>query len=112
MSNAARPKDLPPATGVACDLAALRQQIDAIDDQILALINRRMDLARGIGGCKRQNGTPVHDPRREQQVLDRLAALNPGPLRHEDLTRIFAAVMAAARALQHKVEVQVEVEGK
>jgi len=93
-------------------VAALRQQIDAIDNAILGLINRRMALALGIGGCKSRTGAPVHDPLRERQVLDRLAAVNPGPLSNANLARIFKAIMAAARDVQQQSEVQAEVAGK
>lgn len=101
-----------PDSGADSQLAALRQQIDAIDNAILGLINRRMALALGIGGCKSRNSAPVHDPLRERQVLDRLVAINPGPLSSADLARIFGAIMAAARHLQQQVEVQAEVKGK
>jgi chorismate mutase/prephenate dehydratase len=85
-------------------VAALRQQVNAVDEQILGLINRRMRLARLIGCCKNQKGAPIHDPKREQQVLERLDSLNTGPLSQDNLARIFQAIMAAARDVQGKVQ--------
>ena len=63
------------------DIPALRRQIDAIDDQILALINRRLLAARDIGRSKQRTGTTVVDRLRENEIYQRLGSLNDGPLK-------------------------------
>jgi shikimate dehydrogenase len=84
------------------EIAALRQRIDDIDDQILELINRRLTAAQTIGKIKAQSGTAVVDKRREDQIYRRLSSLNVGPLTTGSLYRIFRTVIAAGRAVQHR----------
>ena len=61
----------------------LRQDIDALDAQLAALYRRRMDVAARIAAVKREQGLPVLQPEREQEIRARLAelaapALQPG----------------------------------
>ena len=86
-------------------LARLRGKLDAIDGEILAAINRRGELAREIGEAKRNGKQPVFDPCRETEVLNRLAAENPGPLEADSIRRIFREVISAARAIQTRTRV-------
>ena len=51
------------------DLEALRKEIDAIDDQIIELFAKRMDIAANIVQYKKENGKAVFDPDREQKKL-------------------------------------------
>ena len=82
------------------DIATLRKQIDAIDDQILELINRRLVSARTIGRIKQQTGTAVVDSRRETEIFQRLLSLNKGPLKTGGLYCIFESAIAAGRGVQ------------
>jgi chorismate mutase/prephenate dehydratase len=80
-----------------------RDKIDAIDDQMLELVNERARLAREIGHLK--NGGPIYRPEREAQVLRRLLDRNHGPLSDEAVTSIFRQVMANCRALEKELSV-------
>ena len=86
-------------------LQPLREQIDAIDAQLLALLNQRARVAQEVGHVKAQTNAPVFRPEREAQVLSRVAANNPGPLPSSDLQVIFREVMSACRALEKRVSV-------
>jgi len=55
------------------DLLELRQRIDEIDNELLQLFMRRMDISAEISLYKKQNNIPVHDPERERQVLHNLS---------------------------------------
>ena len=66
MSHA--PSD-PPGT-----LTALRERIDAVDRELLALLNRRAQLALEVGEIKKREGSVVFRPEREAQVIDGLKA--------------------------------------
>lgn len=55
-------------------LAALRERIDRTDDELLELLDRRMEIAREIGALKRSRGLAVLQPRRYEELLDRRAA--------------------------------------
>jgi chorismate mutase/prephenate dehydratase len=87
------------------DICDLRNGIDAIDEKILQLINRRLTLAQKIGSVKKQSGTQVVDSKRENEILDRLTALNKGPLSPNVLKHIFIDIISAARALQQSQSV-------
>jgi chorismate mutase/prephenate dehydratase len=87
-----------PATNPA--LLALRTQIDAVDRELLALLNRRASLAQEVGEVKKKEGSVAFRPEREAQVIDGLKATNPGPLRSESVAPIWREIMSACRALE------------
>lgn len=87
------------------DLKPLRDQIDAIDAQMLELLNRRGQIAQQVGHVKAQTDAPIFRPEREAQVLRGVAERNPGPLASTDLQTIFREIMSACRALERRVTV-------
>lgn len=89
-----------PATAPPTDLFALRTQIDGLDRELLALLNRRAQLAQQVGELKKKEGSVVFRPEREAQVIDGLKAVNPGPLRSESVAPIWREIMSACRALE------------
>ncbi len=86
-------------------LTPLRVQIDAIDAQLLDLLNQRARLAQEVGHVKAETMAPVFRPEREAQVLRGVAERNPGPLKSADIQTIFREVMSACRALEKRVTV-------
>jgi chorismate mutase/prephenate dehydratase len=82
------------------DLQQLRHQIDAVDQQLLALLNQRAALANEVGEIKRKDGSPVFRPEREAQVIAGQQAANPGPLKGDSIAHIWREVMSACRALE------------
>ena len=82
------------------DLLALRTQIDGLDRELLALLNRRASLALQVGELKKKEGLVVFRPEREAQVIDGLKAANPGPLKDESVAPIWREIMSACRALE------------
>ena len=86
--------------GIAPELGALRDRIDALDRELLALLNRRMQLAVEVGELKKREGSPVFRPEREAQVIDGLKAANPGPLKSVSVAPIWREIMSASRALE------------
>lgn len=81
-------------------LIPLRDQIDAIDREILELINRRARLAQEIGAHKHRLGLPVFRPERELAVVRKVQQANPGPLRDANLAAVWTEIMSACRALE------------
>jgi chorismate mutase/prephenate dehydratase len=67
-----------------------RTRIDDIDRQLLRLLSQRAELSLEIGRAKRESGEPVLVPEREQEILDELARLNPGPLPAGAVRRIWS----------------------
>jgi chorismate mutase/prephenate dehydratase len=84
------------------ELGRLRQGIDALDDQVLGLINQRAKLAHRIGEIKHGN---IYRPEREAQVLRRLADANGGPLPEGAVRTIFREIMSACLALEQPLRV-------
>lgn len=81
-------------------LPELRQTIDKLDEQIVALLNSRAGIAQAIGRLKAVSGQAVFAPDREREVLDRVTALSQGPLSSESLTAIYRELMSASFALE------------
>jgi chorismate mutase / prephenate dehydratase len=81
-------------------LLALRERIDAVDRELLALLNTRAGLALEVGALKKAEGSVVFRPEREAQVIDQLKAINPGPLPSHCVAPIWREIMSASRALE------------
>jgi len=86
----------------AAELARWRQQIDELDQSVLALINQRAELAHKIGQLK--TGT-LYRPEREAQVLTHIRHTNPGPLSDETVTFLFREIMSACLAFERPITV-------
>jgi chorismate mutase/prephenate dehydratase len=82
------------------ELLTLRTQIDSLDRELLALLNRRAALALAVGEVKKQEGSVVFRPEREAQVIDGLKLVNTGPLGNESIAPIWREIMSACRALE------------
>jgi chorismate mutase / prephenate dehydratase len=89
------------------DLEKVRSQIDAIDEKIHALINDRARLAQQVGISKTREGKTVdfYRPEREAQVLRMAKERNNGPLRDEEVLRLFREIMSACLAQQEPLKV-------
>jgi chorismate mutase/prephenate dehydratase len=81
-------------------LESLRTDIDALDDQLLTLLNQRMDLVRQVGELKRSTNTVIYRPEREKQILDRLHGQNNGLLNRSAIEAIFLEIFAVSRNLE------------
>lgn len=87
-------------------LSELRARIDALDERIQELINRRARYAQAIARLKEREGTDnFYRPEREAEVLRRVAARNQGPLAAEDITRIFREIMSVCLALESRLRI-------
>jgi chorismate mutase / prephenate dehydratase len=82
-----------------------RARIDEIDRQLLRLLSQRAELSLEIGRAKRESGEPVLVPQREQEILEELARLNPGPLSARAIRAIWSEVLSASRCLQRPFRV-------
>ncbi len=89
-----------PPSSIAPELLAFRTQIDGLDRELLALLNRRASLALQVGELKRREGSVAFRPEREAQVIDGLKAENPGPLQADSVAPIWREIMSACRALE------------
>ncbi len=84
------------------DLDGWRARIDALNAKLVDLLNERARCALEIAAFKSKNNLPVHDPKRELEVLEKVAAQNAGPLTDEALQGIFRCIMAEHRKLEEE----------
>lgn len=78
----------------------LRREIDAIDRELVRLLNERADTAVRIGERKMKEHTPVHDAVREDEVLARVKDMNSGPLSDEAIDAIYRRIVSACLGVQ------------
>jgi len=83
-------------------LEALRDKIDALDEQIQTLINARAECAAEVAEVKSSEGETTHfyRPEREAAILRRISERNTGPLPAEEMVRLFREIMSACLALE------------
>jgi chorismate mutase/prephenate dehydratase len=86
-------------------LPELRQAIDAVDDELLQLLNRRAALVRQVGALKSELKQPFFVPHREQQILERLERENAGPFPTEALKPVFSEIISACLSLEQPLRV-------
>jgi chorismate mutase / prephenate dehydratase len=104
-----RREPLPAASEVPLklDLEAIRKHIDSVDERIQALLNERAGLAQKVGLSKNKEGKTVdfYRPEREAQVLRAVLKRNKGPLRDEEVVRLFREIMSACLAQQEPLKI-------
>jgi chorismate mutase len=77
-----------------------RRRIDAIDDQLVRLLNSRSACVVEIGRIKRALGLPLYSPEREDALLERVLRENPGPLDRAAVRRVFERIIDESRRLE------------
>ena len=82
------------------ELARLRAQIDAIDVQLVDVLDRRGALVFAVGDWKRRAGRAAHDPARESAIIDKAARLPRAHLADGELRELLQALIAAYRACE------------
>lgn len=82
------------------ELSDWRRRIDALNQQLLELLNERAKCAQGIAEIKKKKMLPVLDGERERQVIEAVLAGNKGPLPDDSIRRIFECIMAEHRRLE------------
>jgi chorismate mutase/prephenate dehydratase len=85
----------------------IRQQIDAVDEEIQALINKRAALAQEVARIKLASGDDAlfYRPEREADVLRAVKERNQGPLDSEEMARLFREIMSACLALEKPMSI-------
>ena len=85
-------------------LETLRQKIDTIDRELVALLEKRMDTVTKIGQVKKEGNQAVYDEKREQQVLDKVAKLLKNKGYKETITNTYVDLMKHSREYQNKMK--------
>ena len=85
-------------------LETLRQKIDTLDRELVALLEKRMDTVTKIGQVKKEGNQAVYDEKREQQVLDKVAKLLKNKGYKETITDTYVDLMKHSREYQNKMK--------
>ena len=91
----------------AADLAEIRERINEIDERLQALINERAVFAQKVGIAKGEltQAVDYYRPEREAEILRNIKERNEGPLRDEEMLRLFREIMSACLAQQEPLKV-------
>jgi len=73
-------------------LDELRQEVDQIDDALIALLSKRFNLAESIADLKQSGSLPIYSPERESEILSRLPS--------EQHRQVFTVILDVSRAIQ------------
>lgn len=84
------------------DIQELRGRIDEVDDELVALFLRRMEVSAQIGAYKKERGLPIFVPEREQEKLADVAA-KAGPEMAGYIKRLYDAIFTLSRDYQNEV---------
>ncbi|MEI8032387.1 MAG: chorismate mutase [Chlorobiaceae bacterium] len=84
------------------ELDEWRKKIDAIDQQLAALISQRLDCARNISELKSSIGEQVLQPQREKEVLSNVLNLTDSPLVSHAMEKIYRCILEESRICQHE----------
>jgi len=82
------------------DLDSLRTEIDALDREIVSLLNRRARLGLAAGKAKTASGRPIADAEREREVMIRVAMANGGPLPQDALLALYRQLIETIKRLE------------
>jgi chorismate mutase len=84
------------------EISDWRKKIDELDVEIVRLINLRAEAARAIGQIKKTADLPVYEPKREQEVFERVRAANRGPLPDSEILHVYERIIDVMRTLQRR----------
>ncbi|MEP6636495.1 MAG: prephenate dehydratase [Acidobacteriota bacterium] len=79
-----------------------RSEIDAIDAEVLRLLNRRATIALQVGALKKRDDASLCDSEREREVLTRLGKESAGPLDEQSVTHIFQRIIDECLHVQQR----------
>lgn len=86
--------------GVQETVKTLRQRVNEVDSELVRLLNERAQLVQEMGAYKQEAGIPLFDPRREEEILSKVAEENPGPIYDSSMRDIFELIMHRIRDIE------------
>jgi chorismate mutase / prephenate dehydratase len=93
------------ARGAPDEMKVLRDRIDAVDQEIVRLLDRRARMARRIGEVKQEKGLEAYAPARERAVLDRVASLSGGDFPKRGLEVVFREIISSSISLEARLKI-------
>jgi chorismate mutase len=78
----------------------LRERVDEVDTELIRALNERARIVQEIMALKAESGTPVYDPKREEEILQRVVEQNTGPIYDSSMRDIFELILHRIRDLE------------
>ena len=78
----------------------LRKRVDEVDRELIRALNERARIVQEIMALKAEAGAPVYDPRRDEEILQRVVELNTGPIYDSSMRDIFEMILHRIRDLE------------
>lgn len=85
------------------DLSQIRVEIDHVDQQIVELFQKRMELAGEVAESKRGTGKAIYDRQRELEKLERLGKMANSEFNQHSIEELFLQIMSISRRYQYKI---------
>jgi len=86
-------------------IGEIREKIDKLDEKLIRILNQRANLGVKIADIKSATGAPVFHPARENQILEKVASLNSGPLSNTAAQNVFREIFSATRSVEKDLQV-------
>ena len=87
-------------TGMQNRIEDLRNRADEVDRELIRILNERARIVQEIVAIKAEAGKPLFDPRREEEILQRVAQQNEGPIYDTSMREIFEQILHRIRDLE------------
>src|ERR671917_1852998 len=87
-------------TGTQNRIEDLRNRVDEVDRELIRILNERARIVQEIVAIKAEAGKPLFDPRREEEILRKVADENEGPIYDTSLREIFGLILHRIRDLE------------
>ena len=78
----------------------LRSRVDEVDRELIRILNERARIVQEIVGIKAHAGKSLFDPRREEEILRKVAEVNEGPIYDSSMREIFELILHRIRDLE------------
>ena len=78
----------------------LRSRVDEVDRELIRILNERARIVQEMVEIKAQAGKPLFDPKREEEILRKVAEANEGPIYDSSMREIFEIILHRIRDLE------------
>jgi chorismate mutase len=85
------------------NIQSLRAQLDEVDREFVRALNKRARVVQELAALKREAGVSLYDPKREEEILQRVAKENPGPIYDTTMREIFEIIMHRIRDIESEI---------
>ena len=86
--------------GTQSRIEELRSRVDEVDRELISTLNERARIVQEIVAIKAEAGKPLFDPRREEEILRKVAEENEGPIYDSSIREIFELILHRIRDME------------